>query len=186
MKIMRLLILDLDGTVRLGFDELGRFVNGPEDVAIFPEVVDRMRDFKARNGRIIGVTNQGGIALGHTTEQAVIEGLLRTDALTGPGTFDALQYCPHFPVTVELDETDVKRFTPCWCRKPRPGMVITALRELQGRYRDECYPPEYAVVVGDRDEDQGLARSLGVEFRWAKDWREVGLSWPHPMPEPGP
>jgi hypothetical protein len=29
---VRVLYLDLDGTVRKGSDELGRFVNGPEDV----------------------------------------------------------------------------------------------------------------------------------------------------------
>jgi D-glycero-D-manno-heptose 1,7-bisphosphate phosphatase len=34
------LYLDLDGTVRQGKDDtLGRFVNGPEDVVVFPEAV---------------------------------------------------------------------------------------------------------------------------------------------------
>jgi D-glycero-D-manno-heptose 1,7-bisphosphate phosphatase len=32
------LYLDLDGTVRKGYDELGRFVNTKEDVEVFPEV----------------------------------------------------------------------------------------------------------------------------------------------------
>lgn len=34
-KSYRVLYLDLDGTVRHGFDELGRFVNKPEDVTVF-------------------------------------------------------------------------------------------------------------------------------------------------------
>ena len=50
-----LLAVDLDGTVRHGFDELGRFVNGPDDVVVFPEAVEQMRRWKARGGRIIGV-----------------------------------------------------------------------------------------------------------------------------------
>jgi hypothetical protein len=41
-----LLCLDLDGTVRHGKDELGHFVNGPEDVIVFPEAVEMMRRWK--------------------------------------------------------------------------------------------------------------------------------------------
>ena len=36
-KAVPVLYLDMDGTVRKGKDELGRFVNGPEDVEVFPE-----------------------------------------------------------------------------------------------------------------------------------------------------
>jgi hypothetical protein len=39
-KAVPVLYLDLDGTVRKGKDELGRFVNGPDDVELFPEVPD--------------------------------------------------------------------------------------------------------------------------------------------------
>ena len=64
-KAVPVLYLDLDGTVRQGKDDaLGRFVNGPEDVAVFPEAVEMMRRWKAGGGRVIGVSNQGGVALG--------------------------------------------------------------------------------------------------------------------------
>jgi D-glycero-D-manno-heptose 1,7-bisphosphate phosphatase len=62
-----LLCLDLDGTVRHGKDELGHFVNHPEDVVVFGEAAELMRRWKQAGGRIIGVSNQGGIALGHLT-----------------------------------------------------------------------------------------------------------------------
>src|SRR5688572_16408122 len=59
------LYLDLDGTVRQGKDDaLGRFVNGPDDVFVFPEAIEQMRRWKQQGGRIIGVSNQGGVALG--------------------------------------------------------------------------------------------------------------------------
>lgn len=42
-KAVPVLYLDLDGTVRQGKDDgLGRFVNGPEDVIVFPEAVEMM------------------------------------------------------------------------------------------------------------------------------------------------
>jgi hypothetical protein len=59
-----LLCLDLDSTVRKGKSELGRFVHGPGDVEVFPEAVEMMRRWKNAGGRIIGVSNQGGVANG--------------------------------------------------------------------------------------------------------------------------
>ena len=41
-----ILFLDLDGTVRHGFSELGRFVNCADDVVIFPEALERIRFYK--------------------------------------------------------------------------------------------------------------------------------------------
>src|SRR5258708_7270522 len=64
-RAVPVLYLDLDGTVRQGKDDaLGRFVNGPEDVVIFPEAVTMMRRWKQGGGRVIGVSNQGGVSLG--------------------------------------------------------------------------------------------------------------------------
>jgi hypothetical protein len=70
-KPVPVLFLDLDGTVREGPDDpLGKFVNGPEDVRVFPEAVEQMRRWKDNGGRVLGVTNQGGIALGYVTTGA--------------------------------------------------------------------------------------------------------------------
>ncbi len=43
-----LLAVDLDGTVRHGKAELGRFVNGPDDVVVFPEAVDGFSNVSAK------------------------------------------------------------------------------------------------------------------------------------------
>src|SRR3954451_9677101 len=65
-----LLVVDIDGTVRQGKDDaLGRFVNGPEDVVVFPEAVTMMQRWKDAGGRIAGVSNQGGIGLGIVSEE---------------------------------------------------------------------------------------------------------------------
>lgn len=157
------LYLDIDGTVRHGYDELGRFVNGPEDVRVFPEAVERMRAWKAGGGRIIGVSNQGGIALGHASFGLVAEAMVETQRQS-EGLFDRIAFCQHHPGAVRPE------MARCWCRKPRPGLAIEAVGDLGWRHA-EMYPPYMALFVGDRPEDQACAEALNVDFQWAADWR---------------
>lgn len=165
-KATRLLVLDLDGTVRKGFDELGRFVNGPEDVEVFPEAVSQMQKWKAAGGRIIGASNQGGIALGHVTLRAVADAMMVTHTATG-GLFDKIAFCRHHPGAKDPE------FARCWCRKPAPGLVIEAGLDLARQF-NEFYPPHLALFVGDRPEDEECARICSIDFMWAKDWRAAG------------
>ena len=161
-----LLCLDLDGTVRQGKDdELGRFVNGPEDVRVFPEAVVMMRRWKAAGGRIIAVTNQGGIALGLVSTEQVHLALVETFNQC-EGLFDKMCLCSHHPDAPDLDSAR------CWCRKPLPGLIIDAVIDLS-QYYGEYYPPYMALMVGDRPEDEECARLAGIEFQSAVDWRAM-------------
>jgi len=166
-----LLILDLDGTVRFGKDELGHFVNSPDDVKIFPEAIDRMAAWKARGGRIIGVSNQGGVALGIVTRAAAQAAVAETNRQTG-GLFDAALLCPHHP---QAPDPAMRR---CWCRKPRAGLAIEAATILTIHYPNDYYPADQMLVVGDRDEDRGCAQALSADFLPASAWREDGPTSP--------
>lgn len=157
------LYLDLDGTVRYGKDELGRFVNGPEDVVVFPEAVEMMRRWKAGGGRIIGVSNQGGVALGLVSYAKVAESMMATHA-RADGLFDKIAFCTHHP---NAEHPEMAR---CWCRKPSPGLIIEASLEVGARH-GEFYPPYMGLMVGDRPEDEECARLAGLDFQWAVDWR---------------
>ncbi|MFN2591658.1 MAG: HAD-IIIA family hydrolase [Candidatus Dormibacteria bacterium] len=159
-----MLYLDLDGTVRKGKDELGRFVNGPGDVEVFPEAVEMMRRWKAGGGRIAGVTNQGGIALGLVTFERVMRAHLETQRQAS-GLFDIINTCRHHP---DAKDPEMAR---CWCRKPSAGAVAEAANALAARFSGEIYPPYMGLFVGDRLEDEQCARSAGLDFQWAKDWR---------------
>ena len=167
-KRVRLLVLDLDGTVRKGFDELGRFVNGADDVEVFPEAVVLMREWRARGGRIIAASNQGGIALGHCTMESVARAMLETHRQVG-GLFDKMAWCQHHPQAKDPE------YARCWCRKPSPGLVIESALDL-ARATNEIYPPHLALFVGDRPEDRDCARILNMDFMWAADWRETARS----------
>jgi D-glycero-D-manno-heptose 1,7-bisphosphate phosphatase len=171
------LYLDIDGTVREGKDDtLGRFVNSPEDVVIFPEALVAMRRWKEAGGRVIGVSNQGGIALGIVTAENV-EAAMDETVRQCDGLIDRVYICPHHP-----DAGD-QEWARCWCRKPSPGLVIVAalaLIEAHGGY----YPPHLGLMVGDRPEDARCAELAGLRFMWADRWRaspptpEEVVTWP--------
>lgn len=163
-KTVPVLYLDLDGTVRHGKDELGRFVNSPDDVIVFPEATVMMRRWKQAGGRIIGVSNQGGIALGHLSVADCAAAMWRTNELTDH-LFDKIAWCQHHP---QAEDPEMAR---CWCRKPSPGLLIEASLSLADRCSGEIYPPWMSLMVGDRDEDQECARLAGVNFQWAHEWR---------------
>lgn len=165
-KAVPVLYLDIDGTVREGRDDpLGKFVNGPADVRVFPAAVTMMRRWKDGGGRIIGVSNQGGIALGIVAYDDVAKAMIEThrqaDAL-----FDKIAFCVHHP------DADTPEMARCWCRKPAPGLLIESALNLASRY-GEFYPPYMGVMVGDRPEDEECARTAGLDFMWAADWRKL-------------
>jgi D-glycero-D-manno-heptose 1,7-bisphosphate phosphatase len=158
------LYLDLDGTVRQGKDDaLGRFVNGPEDVRVFPEAVAMMRAWKKGGGRIIGVSNQGGIALGIVKLTDVAAAVYETQRQC-EDLFDKILICQHHP------NAEDPEFARCWCRKPAPGLLIEGALDV-GAHFHEMYPPYMALMVGDREEDRLCAERASIDFEWAVDWR---------------
>lgn len=166
-KPVPVLYLDLDGTVRQGKDDaLGKFVNGPEDVHVFPKAITLMQRWKDAGGRIVGVSNQGGVALGYVTFELVRDAITETQTQAGH-LFDRIAWCIHHP---DASDPEMAR---CWCRKPRPGMAIESVVSL-GREYGEYYPPHLGLFVGDRPEDQACAEQLNVDFMWAADWRARG------------
>ncbi len=167
-KAVPVLYLDLDGTVRQGKDDaLGRFVNGPEDVAVFPEATEMMRRWKAGGGRIIGVSNQGGVSLGIVPYKQVAAAMRETQRQAG-GLFDKIAFCVHHP------NAKSPEFARCWCRKPSPGLIIESALDCAAHF-GEYYPPYMGLMVGDRPEDEQCAKLAGLDFQWAADWREQAV-----------
>jgi len=163
-KRVPLLVLDLDGTVRQGKDDpLGKFVNGPGDVVVFPEAVKQMACWKSRGGRIIAVSNQGGIALGLVSYEMVAAAMIETHRQCLE-MFDKVAWCMHHP---KADDPEMAR---CWCRKPSPGLLVESALEIAYRH-GEIYPPHMGLFVGDRPEDEECARLAGFPFQWAHEWR---------------
>lgn len=158
-KATPVLYLDLDGTVRDG----SKFVNKVEDVRIFPEALEQMRKAKALGWRIVAISNQGGVAMGHMTFETMQAIMMETQRQC-EGMFDKIMACIHFP------DAEEPELAICWCRKPRIGLIVEAAIDL-GRHFYEYYPPHMALFVGDREEDRGVAEAANIQFLDAEKWR---------------
>lgn len=158
------LYLDLDGTVRWGLDQLGRFVNTADDVRVFNGVRGRLDQYKRLGWRIVGISNQGGIALGHLSMEMCARAMLETQSQCG-NAFDKIMWCSHHP------DAEDPEMAVCWCRKPKPGLIIESALELAEKY-GEIYPPHMGLFVGDMDVDWQVANNAGLRFMYADEWRE--------------
>ncbi|HEY3384190.1 MAG TPA: HAD family hydrolase [Vicinamibacterales bacterium] len=140
--------LDRDGTV---IEEVG-YLNRLDRVAFFPWTVDAIRVLNESGFLVVVVTNQAGVARGYFEDafvketHAFIDGRLRG----GRARIDAYYYCPHHPDGL------VPEFTrPCECRKPKPGLIHRAARDLD-------IDLAHSFVVGDRWLDVELGRAAGT------------------------
>ncbi len=161
---VRIPFTDLDGTVRKGKDELGRFVNTPEDVELFEGVKDILWRYYDAGWLIVGIINQGGIALGHMTWEAHTACVIKMFKLLarddGIHPYLSVEVCPHAPDA------------GCLCRKPRYGMLAFAAHRIMIA-KDIDW--EGSLFVGDRPEDRECAAAAGIRFQVASQWREKPL-----------
>jgi D-glycero-D-manno-heptose 1,7-bisphosphate phosphatase len=152
------LFLDLDGTVR---DTLSGRVHplDPWDQQLRAGVKPCVAAYRERGYAVVGVTNQGGVALGLLTEEDVETINARLMEELAPGLFDLILYCPYHP----YGRLGAYR-THADCRKPRPGMAYIA-RDRLG------LDLATSIMVGDMETDRLFARNAGIgTFRWAHEF----------------
>ncbi len=140
--------LDRDGVINLDRAYVSRW----EDFEFVPGAIDAMRRLKKAGYALVVVTNQSGIARGYYTEaqyQALTTAMKQALADAGAAV-DAVYHCPHYPKG-EVAELAIE----CDCRKPAPGMILRAARELNLSLAD-------SILVGDKPSDIKAARAAGV------------------------
>ena len=141
---MKALFIDRDGTINYDCP----YCKDPKDLKIYDDAVKLMKDYQDKGYLIVIITNQSGINRGyfsdsmfHVFNNAVIESLAEKGI-----TIKATYYCPHRP-----DEG-------CECRKPKPGLVLKAVKDLGIDLHE-------SVIAGDRQDIDGvLAQNLGMPF----------------------
>lgn len=142
------IFLDRDGTLN---EEVG-YAGRAEDFHIFPWAAETVRRVNEAGWAAVLVTNQAGVARGFYTESAIgeLHRLLEAHLAAGGARLDGIYYCPHHP-----EGTVAGYGGPCECRKPEPGMLHRAARELE-------LDLARSWVVGDRGLDVALARRVGA------------------------
>ncbi|WP_435821823.1 HAD-IIIA family hydrolase [Micromonospora taraxaci] len=130
-------LLDRDGTLI----EDVPYNGDPEKVRPVPGARAALDRLRAAGLRLAVVTNQSGLARGYFTGEQMRAVHARVEELLG--RFDAWLVCPH-------DDED-----RCDCRKPAPGLVHAAAREL-GTTASRC------VMVGDIGRDVAAALAAGA------------------------
>lgn len=117
------IFLDRDGTLvhRHHYPSL------PEHLRLYDGIGAPLAALQQAGFRLVVVTNQSGIARGYFTEAdlATMHQYLAYQLAAFGVTLDGVYFCPHHPDGV-IEGLAVR----CDCRKPRPGMVLRAAREL--------------------------------------------------------
>ena len=130
-------LFDRDGTLITNVPYLA----DPAGVRPVPGARRVLSELRRRGVAVGVVSNQSGVARGLISPEALARVNGRVEDLLGP--FDTWQVCPH-----GVDDG-------CGCRKPAPGLVRAAARELGVR-------PNQCVVIGDIGADVDAALAAGA------------------------
>lgn len=139
--------LDRDGVIVRDVDLLVR----ADQIELLPGAAAALRRLREARLQVVIVTNQPVVARGLVTEQEVLalEAVIERHLRDAGVTVDAFYYCPHHPRAT----LPVYRVA-CECRKPRPGMLLRAARELG-------LDLAASAMIGDRLSDVAAGQRAG-------------------------
>jgi D-glycero-D-manno-heptose 1,7-bisphosphate phosphatase len=140
--------LDRDGTVNVDVE----YLSDPDELVLLPGAGAAIAALNRAGYDVVVITNQSGIARGMLDEErltAIHARLVELLAREGAHV-DAIRYCPHHPT-----EGRPPYRADCDCRKPLPGMIVSAARELSSDL-------SRSWVVGDSMRDLQAGAALGV------------------------
>jgi len=140
--------LDRDGTLI----EERNYLDRLDQLTLFPWTADALRLLKRAGFATVVITNQSAVARGIIDEDFVqtVHAEIDRRLESGGASIDRYYYCPHFV------DSKIERYRQeCRCRKPSPGMIEQACRELN-------LDPAKSVMVGDRWLDVACGRAAGT------------------------
>lgn len=142
------IFFDRDGTLN---EEVG-YAGRPEQFHILSFAAAAVRWVNQAGWAAVLVSNQAGVARGYFTEGdvGILHGLLRDHLQSAGAHLDGIYYCPHY-----AGGTVAGYDRACSCRKPQPGMLQKAARDLGL----DLYA---SWMIGDRRHDIACAHAVGA------------------------
>jgi D-glycero-D-manno-heptose 1,7-bisphosphate phosphatase len=158
-RALKLIVLDRDGVINHDSDQ---FIKSPDEWRPIPGSLEAIARLNHAGYRVIVATNQSGVGRGLVTrEEADAVHRRFLELLAGEEVAVAgVYYCFHAPGE------------GCDCRKPRPGLLTRAVRELG------LGSPRF--MVGDKPGDVGAGAAAGCTTIW------LGRPGAYPADEPAP
>ena len=138
---------DRDGTINVEVEYLAQ----PEQLVLLPTVAETISMLNSRGILVVVITNQAGVARGYFPEHRLeaIHERLRQLLAAQNAFVDGIYYCPHH-ATAGLGKYRVV----CDCRKPMPGMLTRAAKELG-------IDLQRSMMIGDRESDLQAGANAG-------------------------
>ena len=146
--LRRAVFFDRDGTLNVDKNYLYKI----EDFEWLGDAPQAIRWANEHGFLVVVITNQSGVARGYFGEEDVrrLHAWVNEDLKRFGAHIDAFYYCPHLP-----DGSVAAYAKTCDCRKPKPGLIERAVRDL-GIDRAA------SVGVGDKPRDVECAEAVGV------------------------
>ena len=144
----RVAFLDRDGVINTAPVDMG-YVLAWEQFHFIDGALDALRTLKGKGYRLVIVTNQQGVGKGLMdieALEAIHRNLCACCARHG-AAIDGVFFCPH------------KARDGCDCRKPRPGLIHRAIRELR---LDVDLALSWLIGDSPRDIEAGAAVGLNT------------------------
>lgn len=137
------IFLDRDGTINIDHNN----VHEIDDFYFIAGVTEACKELKKLGFLLVVVTNQSGIGRGLFSEAQFITLTEWMDWSFSDYdiNLDGIYYCPHAP------ENEC-----CECRKPQPGMLLTAAKDLD-------IDLSQSYIVGDKLSDILAGKAAGVK-----------------------
>ena len=148
----RAVFLDRDGVINVD----NGYVSQRDDFEFIDGVIDACKAIKEKGYLLVVITNQSGIAREYFSEEQFNTLTEWMDwSLADRGVdLDGVYYCPHHA------EKGIGEYKiDCDCRKPKPGMLISAIADLD-------IDVSQSIVVGDKISDIQAGLAAGIKANY--------------------
>jgi len=138
--VNKAVFLDRDGVVT---KEPPYYAHKINQLELIPNSAEAIRLLNESGFKVIVVSNQAGVARGYYQEKdiQIYNNEMKRQLEEKGARIDAIYYCPHHPeATIEKYKID------CDCRKPKPGMLKRAEKDLNLNLK-------LSFLIGDKMSD---------------------------------